>query len=214
MQKLFRVLFWVALTLGCLTGLARLTAIRWWRVPTNDPYLTASLSPSLRAGDLILLWRLTKPGFSNLVMCPEPRQPGRVIIGRIVGRGRDEIEVNGDEIKINRRRQTVESDCVVGTFKEHDPETGVEVEQHCSIEDLQGRTSLRGDIPQVANRPADVKTTVPEGQYWLVSDNRLFPYDSRDYGPVPAETCTETVFFRLVSQAGFADIQSRNQFIK
>ena len=100
-RKLLRFLFWVALVLGILIAFLRLTAIRWWRVPSNDPYLTASISPSLRGGDLILLWRLTKPAFSDLVLCPEPKQPGRVVIGRIAGVGRDELEITGADIKVN-----------------------------------------------------------------------------------------------------------------
>jgi hypothetical protein len=49
---------------------------------------------------------------------------------------------------------------------------------------------------------------------WLVSDNRLFPYDSRDFGAVPQENCQETVFFRLVGKGGFFDTATRNQYIR
>jgi signal peptidase I len=211
---MFRFLFWVVLVIGGVLGLARLTAIRWWRVPSNDPYLTASISPSVRGGDLVLLWRLTKPGFGDLVMCPEPKHPERIVVGRIVGVGRDELEVNGADITLNHKRLSVEGNCTERTFMEHDPGTGFEVEQHCSIEDLGGSTNFRGEIPAEAVHPGDVKTVVPDNQVWLVSDNRLFPYDSRDYGAVPQETCNETVFFRLVSAKGFFDPSSRNQYIR
>jgi signal peptidase I len=214
MRKMFRFLFWVAFVLGGLIGIARLTAIRWWRVPSNDPYLTASMSPSVRGGDLVVLWRLTRPGFGDLVMCPEPKHPERVVVGRIVGVGRDQLEVNGADITLNGKRQTVEGNCVQRTFLEHDPGTGLEIEQHCSIEDLGGATNFRGEVPTEAVHPADVKTVVPDNQVWLVSDNRLFPYDSRDYGAVPQETCKETVFFRLVSAKGFFDTSTRNQYIR
>jgi signal peptidase I len=214
MRKMFRFLFWVALVLGVVIGLLRLTVIRWWRVPSNDPYLTASISPTLRGGDLILLWRLGRPGFSDLVLCPEPKQPGRVVIGRIAGVGRDEVEVTGADITVNHKRQSVEGNCAERTFTEKDPGTGFEVEQHCSIEDLGGSTNFRGEIPPESNHPADVKTVVPDNQVWLVSDNRLFPYDSRDFGAVPQETCTETVFFRLVGAKGFFDTSSRKDYIR
>ena len=45
MRKMFRFLFWCALIVGGIIGILRATAIRWWRVPSDDPYLTASLSP-------------------------------------------------------------------------------------------------------------------------------------------------------------------------
>lgn len=214
MRKMFRFLFWVALVLGIAIGALRLTALRWWRVPSDDPYLTASLSPSIRGGDLILLWRLTKPSFSDLVLCPEPKQPGRVVIGRIIGRGRDEIEVTGANIKRNGKRQTVEGNCPERTFVENDPGTGFEVELHCSIEDLGGSTNFRSETGAGSVHPPDVKTLVPDGHVWLVSDNRQFPYDSRDYGAVPQETCTETVFFRLLGKKGFFDTSTRNQYIR
>jgi signal peptidase I len=212
MRKMFRFLFWCALVVGGLIGVLRATAIRWWRVPSDDPFLTASTSPSIRAGDLILLWRLTKPGFGDLVLCPEPKRPDRVVIGRLVGEGRDDLEVNGGDVVVNGRRQIVESGCATKTFTEHDPETRIEVEQRCNVEDINGG-HFRGEIPPSSVRPADVKTTVPDGQVWLVSDNRLYPYDSRDFGPVPRETCRELVFFRLVGAGGFFDTATRNQFI-
>jgi signal peptidase I len=214
MRKMFRLLFWVALVTGVVIGFLRLTVLRWWRVPSNDPYLTASISPSLRGGDLILLWRGTKPGFSDLVLCPEPKRTERVVIGRIAGVGRDDIEVNSGDIVVNRKRQAVEGNCPERTFVEKDPGTGFDVEQSCSIEDLGGSTNYRGEIAVASVHPADVKVVVPDNHVWLVSDNRLFPYDSRDFGAVPQESCQETVFFRLVGKGGFFDTATRNQYIR
>jgi signal peptidase I len=214
MRKMFRVLFWVALIAGIVIGFARLTMIRWWRVPNNDPYLTASISPSVRGGDLILLWRLTKPGFGDLALCAEPNKPERVVIGRIAGISKDTVEVTGADIKRNGKRQAIESDCTLRTFTEHDPSSGHEVEQGCQMEDLGGKTNMRGELVTDSPLPAEVKTTVPMGNVWLVSDNRLFPYDSRDFGPVPSDTCTETVFYRLVGAGGFFDTATRNQYIR
>jgi signal peptidase I len=211
---MFRFLIWTAVVLGVLIGLARATAIRWWRVPQDDVYLTASTSPSVRAGDLILLWRLTRPGFGDLVLCPEPKKPGRVVIGRIAGESRDELKVTGADITVNHRRQVVESNCLPRTFTENDPETGVEVEQACSDEALGGVLHKRGELVEKSVRPRDVETTVPNGHVWLVSDNRQYPWDSREFGPVPRDTCTETVFFRLVGKAGFFDTTTRNQYIR
>jgi signal peptidase I len=215
MRRIFQILIWTALVLGVVIGLLRAVALRWWRVPSDDPYLSASVSPSIQAGDLILLWRLTPPGFGDLVLCPEPKQPGRVVIGRIVGESRDDLEVNGADITLNRKRQIVESHCHhPGTFVEHDPASGIEVEQVCTYEELVNSTHMRGELVAHGVRPPDVKTTVPDGQVFLVSDNRQYPYDSREFGPVPRETCTETVFFRLVGAGGFFDHKSRNTYIR
>jgi signal peptidase I len=215
MRKLFRFLLWVALVAGALLGVLRLTAIRWWRVPAGDKYLTASISPSVRAGDLILLWRLTKPGFGDLVLCPEPGHPERVVIGRLVGEAGDKLEVSGAAITVNEKRLPTEGRCARSPFTETAPDTGVDVEQHCSLEEVGGGVHERGEITAGVSAPQDAKTeAVPPGQVWLVSDNRLFPYDSRDYGPVERATCKETVFFRLVGSGGFFDTTTRNQYIR
>jgi hypothetical protein len=55
---------------------------------------------------------------------------------------------------------------------------------------------------------------VPPGHVYLVSDNRLFPYDSRDFGPVEARSCKETVFFRLVGRGGFFDAKTRFTYVR
>jgi hypothetical protein len=62
--------------------------------------------------------------------------------------------------------------------------------------------------------PEDRSYQVPEGQFFLVSDNRLFPYDSRDYGVVPIESCKETVALRLVSKLGWTDVEKRMTLIQ
>ena len=64
-----KFLAWVALFAGILIGLLRVVAIRWVQVPLDDPELSSSLAPTLAAGDWIILWRLTRPGFGDLVQC-------------------------------------------------------------------------------------------------------------------------------------------------
>ncbi len=216
MRKMFRFLFWVALVVGVTIGLARLTAIRWWRVPVDDKYLSASLSPSIRAGDLILLWRLTPPGFGDLVSCPEPGHPERVVIGRIVGEQGDALEVKGAQLRLNGKTLPTESRCAKSPFVEEAPDGSGPVEQLCSLEVVGGGVHMRGEVPSAdVTAPQDGSIeAVPEGHVYLISDNRLFPYDSRDYGPVPRASCRETVFFRLVGSGGYFDTSARNQFIR
>jgi signal peptidase I len=62
--------------------------------------------------------------------------------------------------------------------------------------------------------PLPVEAEVPEEKVYLVSDNRQFPYDSRDFGPVDRATCKETVMFRLLGAKGFGDAKTRFEFIR
>ena len=103
MQKLLRFLLWTALIVGVLVGIARATAIRWWRIPEGDPYLEASIAPTLRGGDLIILWRLTPPKFGDLVLCPEPGTPERMVVGRIIGDPGDKVRIEGARVVVNGR---------------------------------------------------------------------------------------------------------------
>lgn len=212
MRGFWRFLFWSALVVAVLVGFARAVAIRWWRVPSEDPWLEASITPTLQGGDWILLWRLTRPHSGDLVLCPEPKHPERVVIGRIAAVAGEALEIQGDQLKLNRRRVATESSCYEDTFTAIDPQTRTHVEQRCEMEELGARLHMRGNRVREAEPPTSV--TVENDHVYLVSDNRQLSYDSRDYGPVERATCTEKVFFRLVSKDGFKDVKSRLTFIR
>jgi len=207
-RRLTKVLLFLALFVGSLIGLARATAIRWWRVPNDDPYLEASVAPTLSGGDLIILWRLSKPTFGDLVLCPEPKAPGRSVIGRVLGTSGDRVQVEGIHVRVNGQAMRDESECREPTFTVTDPSSKVEVEQKCDRENLSGRVHQRGNIPG-GREVSPVTLEADREQGILVSDNRLFPYDSRDFGPVDLPSCKETVIFRLVSAKGFGDVATR-----
>jgi signal peptidase I len=208
MRALARALLWIAGTLAVLIGLARAVAIRWWQIPSEDVYLGTSLAPTLQGGDTILLWRLTKPDLGDLVMCPEPKHPERVVIGRIAAEGGQTIRVEGTRVTVEGKALPVESSCLEDSFVTNDPQTGISHEQRCQLEVIGGRTHPRGSASG-PTAPLPVEATVPEDMVYLVSDNRQFPYDSRDYGPVDRALCTETVVFRLVGAKGFGDSATR-----
>lgn len=208
MRTFFRVLLWVAGTLAVLVGLARAVAIRWWQIPTDDVYLSTSLAPTLAGGDLIILWRVTKPTVGDLVLCPEPNHPERVVIGRIAAEEGQTIRIDGTRVSVNGKNLPVESTCLEETFVSTDPQTGSSVQQQCQLEVMGGRAHPRGSASG-PTPPLPVEATVPEGTVYLVSDNRQFPYDSRDFGPVERDLCKETVVFRIVGQNGFGDTDTR-----
>jgi signal peptidase I len=214
MGNILKVLFLIAAVLGIVIGIARLTAIRWWRVPGDDPALEASIAPTLRGGDLVLLWRATPPAFGALVVCPDPEDASRVVIGRIVGEGRDKLTIDGDSLEINDRSVHTETNCSDAMFEISDPFTGSPVEQSCVIEDLGGVGHMRGSIGSAKGAPPPSTREVGQGKVFLVSDNRRFPYDSRSYGSIDASTCKESIFFRLVSKNGFLDVKPRFTYVR
>jgi len=212
MRKLGRGLLWVALVLAVIVGIARATVLRWWRVPEGDPYLEASIAPTLRGGDLVVLWRLGKPHFGDLVMCPEPNAPDRSVIGRIAGESGDDIQVEGAKLTVNGRGAETEHAC--DRFTVSHPATQQAVEQDCAVEAIAGVLHMRGGVQDAGVLPSPVNQKVSDGKVFLLSDNRRLPYDSRDFGLVDRDTCSELVVFRIVSRAGFFDEKARFTFIK
>lgn len=213
MRALGRWALWSLIAAIAIAGLLRASSLRWWRVPSDDPYLEASVAPTLRGGDWVLLWRLTPPALGSLVLCPEPQHPERVVLGRMVGDERAEVRVDGSRVVVNEKPFHTEGDCAEQRFTVKHPQSGAEVEQKCSLEAAHGTLHERGDADAVADIPR-LELSVGEKQVVLVSDNRRFPYDSRDYGVVERESCKEMVFFRLWGATGFFDSTKRFQYIR
>jgi signal peptidase I len=214
MGKILRVAFWIAAVFGIVVGAARLVAIRWWQVPTDDPILEASLAPTLRGGDWVLLWRATEPHFGSLVVCPDPDNAGRFVVGRILGEGNDKVTIEGLRVQVNDHDARSESMCAQATFTIKDPQSGTEVDERCDLEAVGGILHMRGGTVSGAMIPVTSTQTVTSGQVFLVSDNRAFPYDSRTYGSIPRNLCKESVFFRLVGARGYMDVDSRFTYIQ
>jgi signal peptidase I len=210
---MLRFLVWMAIIAGAITGVARLTVIRWWRVPTDDPVLAASVTPTLAAGDLVLLWRGTEPRFGSLVVCPDPEDPTRVVVGRIAGEAGDHVVVEADNVLINDERAQTEHACSDHVFTVVDPNTGNDVEQRCQIEAMGGVSHMRGALTGQVMRQR-TEREVGEGKVFLLSDNRQYPLDSRHFGGVDRESCKESIFFRLVGQRGFLDVSRRFTYIR
>lgn len=212
MRVLLRLLTWTLIVAASSIGLARATAIRWWRVPSDDPWLGVSVTPSIEPGDWVLLWRLTRPVDGDLVLCPEPKAPERIVVGRVFGSGNDELLFANGTITRNSQPLRTERGC--GQFEVSHPRTNELIRQNCSIEDLDGRLHMRGGTADGSSSPQTPKKVVVEpGQFFLVSDNRQFPFDSRDFGPVPSASCRETVVFRLWSRNGYFDQERRFEVI-
>jgi signal peptidase I len=214
MGKWLRVIGWVSVVLGVIVGALRLTVISWWQVPSDDPALSASIAPSLYPGDWVLLYNKT-PVFGDLTRCQDPQEPRRFVVGRVMGEPRDSIELNGWDVVVNNKRSVQEHRCSNEIVHIPDPSTGTDIELYCAIEGIVSHKHMRGTSTK--NSPYNVttrKATVGDDHFYLVSDNRVFPMDSREYGAVLRGTCKEQIFFRLVGQKGFGDAQTRLSFIQ
>jgi hypothetical protein len=149
------------------------------------------------------------------VLCPDPEEPGEVVIGRIAAQGGDTISIKEDgHLVVNDERVRSERACEPSLFVLDHPRSGDEIELRCDIETLGGVHHQRALRPSGGLRPMPVHTEVELGELFLVSDNRFLPFDSRDFGAVPRESCSETIVFRLVSRLGFSHVASRLSWIQ
>ena len=210
MRKFLRFLLWAAIIVGGVVGLLCAFAIRFARIP-DDLVLGASVRPNLQGGDLVVLWRLTAPSFGDLVMCPQPDDPEEFVVGRVLAEAGDTVEVKGDRVWVNGQRSETEMACP--EFVTVDPDTEAEIAQHCEVEVTGTHRHLIGQSAGSKKVPKPVRDELTDGEVYLVSDNRLYPYDSRDYGAVERDTCKETVIFRLVGPKGWGDADTRLTYI-
>lgn len=217
MDKVYRFTGWTVLVMVALTAILRIIALRWWELPSlsADPELAASLAPSLEGGDWVLLWRLTRPGKGDLVVCPDPDDPSNVVIGRIVAESGETISIDGQDVLLNGSKPGIEYNCTDQTFSVVDPDTTQSVDIFCDMEEVGDKLHRRGHNAHLEkNRSRRFEKTVEPGRVFLLSDNRVHPFDSRHFGTVDRQSCKETVFFRLVSSRGFFDHARRLTYIR
>ncbi|MCH2109543.1 MAG: signal peptidase I [Polyangiaceae bacterium] len=213
MRGLIRFLLWLSILTAIVLGGLRLTIFRTIRLPTNDPVFEASLVPSISGGDTILLSRVSSPILGDLVLCPEPDAPERFIIGRIIAEAGANIEIRDGKPYLNGKAFIYQHNCDPTRVEYPHPDNeGETVSQVCQYEEI-GHTLHRTGVVIPPATPEDLDYDIPQDFVFLLSDNRAFPYDSRDYGLVPIDSCRETVVGRLWSRKGWLDADNRLNYI-
>ncbi len=213
MRTWMRWILWIAAILGALFGVLRYFFIEFHTVPDDpmDPR-NWSNSPNLEPGDFALVWR-GGPHIGDIVRCPDPTDPNRWLVARIIGTGGDRIEINENGFRINGYRLTT-GGCL-GTPRKVVDAAGVETEVGCSHEELGGSkhdvaVAKEGLLPMT-----EVK--VEAGKYFLMSDNRSPPWshDSREpeVAQRPIEECQQRLVVRLWSKKGWEDAERRVTFL-
>jgi len=210
MRTWLKIVAWVVGILGVVATLLYVLVFDVWTVPTDDPMESASIEPTLSAGDVVLVSRHTSVERGNLLRCPDPQAPGRFVIARAISPGGEAVEIRDEVVTIDGKRTPSPRACDTPTEVIHDPQTGEDLTLHCSVEEY-------GERDFWALRAADhpeppFKITVEPGKWLLVSDDRHVHVDSRDFGQLEVSACQHIVF-RLVSAAGFGDQKKRLSII-
>jgi signal peptidase I len=208
MNGRLNLFIWLIVLGGGAALLLHLFVIEIWTVPPNDPLLEASVAPTLHGGDVLVVMRGNSVERGQLVRCKDPQAADRFVVGRAIARTGETIDIHNEVVTVDRRRMPSPRGC--DREKVFDPTHNEEVELECSVEEYAGRdfnvvhSNAFPEPPTVA--------TVDFGKWFLVSDDRHVHLDSRDFGPIDANTC-QHIALRLVGPGGFSDADSRLTFV-
>lgn len=210
MRTWFKVIGWILGVVGAVLLVLYLGFFDVWTVPADDPLLSASIEPTLSAGDVVVLTRRTDVSRGNLVRCADPQAPGRSIIARAIARFGDKLDVAGEVVAIDSKRTPSPRACDPPTMIIHDPRSDADQELACSMEEY-------GDVSFGALRSTDhpepaTRATIEPDRWFLLSDDRHVHLDSRDVGQIDPRSC-EHIVFRIASAAGFGDGSKRLSII-
>jgi signal peptidase I len=205
---LFKVLAWGVGIGAVVGGLLYALLLDVWTIPIDDQQLGASIEPTISMGDTVLVSRSTQPDVGTLVRCTDPDSPGRWIVGRIVAKYGDVIDLSGGTFQINGHGVSAPAACDPPVVTIRSPVTGQEEDLHCSTEEYAGIThpAIRSGIETRKH------VELESGRLYLVSDNRAMHLDSRDFGPIAVGTC-QRIVFRLYGSGGYGDSKRRFSFI-
>jgi len=205
-RKPLRLLLWTAVVCAALCGVGYAFCDPW-TIPGDDDKLSASIEPTLSAGDLLLVARSQGSTDGALVRCADPDAPGRYVMGRVVGHSGDVIEFTSGALLVNTKPAPASIACDPATVHVKNPATQEDEELRCTLEDLGG--GLHPMLHRIGKDEAhDTKVTVEPGKVYLVSDNRVMHLDSRDFMGVMPLTC-QRVVYRLWGASGWLDAKKR-----
>src|SRR5215472_15511889 len=104
MRTWLRILAWVGGIVGVILLVLYIFVFDVWTVPSDDPMLSASIEPTLSAGDVVVVSRHTEVARGNLLRCADPQAPGRWIIARAIGRFGDKVGIADEVVSIDDHR--------------------------------------------------------------------------------------------------------------
>ncbi|MBM4356645.1 MAG: signal peptidase I [Deltaproteobacteria bacterium] len=203
---------WTVIPTVLVGGVLRMFVFEPWLVPT-DEWLNASTAPTLDGGDHVLLLTVGTPSVGELVRCKDPEEPSAFVVGRIVGKGGDIIEIGTASLKVNGHGYYSSNACAERGYTVMSPESQQRLDLVCGRVEFAGGWHFIGRVPKAKTEPSKTFKVEP-GKYFLVSDNRDIHDDSRDFGAVQAELCDRRIAFRLWGAKGWTDSKRRLTLVR
>ncbi|HFI0702158.1 TPA: signal peptidase I [Streptococcus suis] len=154
-----------------------------------------SMDPTLQHQEKLVMLKTTAIDRFDIVVASETDSNGKekLIVKRVVGMPGDTIRYENDVLYIND--QEVDEpylDEYLAAFQ-----TDKLQEEYAYNKQFQAVAQAAQAFTQDANGYVDFTVTVPEGQYYLMGDDRLVSLDSRSVGTFSRENIKGEVVFRM-----------------
>src|SRR5512132_3483846 len=130
MGKLASGLLWTAAIVAGAVLLGRALLFDTWTFPAARRF-AASVAPTLRGQELLVLLKESSPSVGDLVRCADPERPGEFVVARVGGRVGDHVEIEGPSLRINGRSYDAESSCPDRMVTLPNPGEGPDIEVRC-----------------------------------------------------------------------------------
>ncbi|HFI0787695.1 TPA: signal peptidase I [Streptococcus suis] len=154
-----------------------------------------SMDPTLQHQEKLIMLKTSSIDHFDIVVASETDSDGKekLIVKRVIGMPGDTIRYENDVLYINNE-QIDESYLAeyLTAFKEDKLQTVYSYNKQ-----FQAVAQSAEAFTQDANGYVDFTVTVPEGQYYLMGDDRLVSLDSRSVGTFSRENIKGEVVFRM-----------------
>lgn len=164
-----------------------------------------SMDPTLQHQEKLVMFKTTSIDRFDIVVASETDSDGKekLIVKRVVGMPGDTIRYENDVLYIND--QEVDEpylDEYLAAFQKDKLQ-----EVYTYNKQFQAVAQAAQAFTQDANRSINFSATVPEGQYYLLGDDRLVSLDSRSVGTFARDKIKGEVVFRMwpVNRIGTVD---------
>jgi signal peptidase I len=181
MVKLLKGLFVLLLVLLFVAVVGRILV---FQLGYTESY---SMVPNLLAGDTFVVRTVGKLGLGDVAVCKDPEQTGSMVVLRVMGLPGMSVKFRLNHIILDG---TMIQRDMIDPLLYVDETSGEQLTYAVRI----GSEHVGGQLFDVAlmdraGGQQQREFTVPAEHFYLVGDNRNMARDSRNFGPVPIESC-------------------------